>query len=103
MARPAPTVLLERRDIDAQQIEYILEADAIYAVYYDNKPINLKTIAFLVSNPSPRYKKTSFSNPGHALNLAEKLNDHHKTDKFTVHRLVQGDIYSERSEDKNSL
>jgi hypothetical protein len=32
----------------------------------------------------PKYKKTSFSNPGHARNLCKKLNTQFKTNKFTV-------------------
>jgi hypothetical protein len=95
VARPAPHILLEHRNNEAHQIEHILEADAIYAVFYNNKPINLKTINFMVTNPGPRYKKTSFSNPGHAVNLAERLNEQYKTDLFTVHRLVQGELYVE--------
>lgn len=95
MARPAPHILLENRDNTAHQIEQVLEADAIYAVFYDGTPINLKTINFMVANPGPRYKKTSFSNPGHAVNLAERLNEQYNTDKFAVHKLVMGELYVE--------
>jgi len=60
-------------------------------VFYDSKPINLKTSNLLVQYPGPKYKKVSFSNPGHAINLAKKLNSQFKTDKFTVVVLKQGD------------
>jgi len=45
----------------------------------------------LVNYPGPKYKKTSFSNPGHAINLAKKLNVQFKTDKFEVILLKSGD------------
>jgi hypothetical protein len=38
----------------------------------------------------PKYKKVSFSNPGHAFNLAEKLNKLFKTKSFEVVKLVSG-------------
>ena len=73
----------------------MLEADAIYSVFYKDTPINLRTLHTLVSYPGPKYKKVSFSNPGHAHNLAEKLNDRFNTDKFTVYKLTDGEVISE--------
>jgi hypothetical protein len=60
-------------------------------VFFDNKPINLKTSSMLAQYPGPKYKKVSFSNPGHAVNLAKKLNTQFKTSKFTVVLLRAGD------------
>jgi hypothetical protein len=68
-----------------------LSSEGIWAVFYDNKPINLKSLNILINYPGPKYKKVSFSNPGHAINLAKKLNSLFKTDKFTVVILTQGD------------
>lgn len=62
-----------------------------WAVFYNNKPINLKSSNSLISYPGPKYKKTSFSNPGHAINLAKKLNIKFKTNLFTVVLLKSGD------------
>jgi hypothetical protein len=45
----------------------------------------------LVQYPGPKYKKVSFSNAGHAINLAKKLNTQFKTDKFSVVLLKQGE------------
>ena len=45
----------------------------------------------LVNYPGPKYKKVSFSNPGHAINLAKKLNVLFKSDKFSVVLLKAGD------------
>jgi hypothetical protein len=64
----------------------------VWAVFYEDTPINLKTSNMLVQTPGPKYKKVSFSNPGHAHNLSKKLNAQFKTDKFTVVLLKQGDI-----------
>lgn len=71
--------------------DQILDSEGIWAVFYDSQPINLKTQNVLISYPGPKYKKVSFSNPGHAINLAKKLNTLFKTDKFTVVLLKQGD------------
>lgn len=83
MARPKPKVLLEYTDRNFHS-EQVLEADAIYAVFFNNAPINLKSFNSLVDQPGAKYKKTSFSNEGHCLNLAERLNEKFKTNKFTV-------------------
>ncbi len=91
MSRPKPTVLLESVNNTTYKSEQILEADGIYAVFYDDKPINLKSHNILVRYPGPKYKKVSFSNPGHAINLAKKLNALFKTTKFTVVLLKAGD------------
>lgn len=90
MSRPRPTVLLEWVDPRTFKSEQILKADSIYAVFYNNLPINMRSINKLVDYPGPKYRKTSFSNPGHAFNLSEKLNKMFKTDLFTVHELSAG-------------
>lgn len=91
MSRPKPTVLLEHVNKSNYKSDQILISDGIWAVFFDNQPINLKTQNILVAYPGPKYKKTSFSNPGHAINLAKKLNTQFKTDKFTVVLLKAGD------------
>lgn len=70
--------------------DQVLKASAIYAVYYDGEPINLKSIHTLLDE-SPKYKKTSFANVGHAKNLARKLNEAFKTDKYEVFKLTKGE------------
>jgi hypothetical protein len=96
MARPAPTVLLEVVNEKTFKKDQVLKSDGIWAVYYDGSPINLKTQNALTQYPGPKYKKVSFSNSGHAINLAKKLNKQFDTKKFTVVFLSQGDtVYSE--------
>jgi hypothetical protein len=91
MSRPKPQVLVELTNKTNYKVEQVLASDGIWAVFYDNQPINLKTANLLVQYPGPKYKKVSFSNPGHARNLARKLNTQFKTDKFTVVLLKSGD------------
>lgn len=90
MSRTPSKVLLELVDKKTYKVDQIVEAAGIWAVYYDNQPINLKNQHYLDSNSVPKYKKTSFSNPGHARNLCRKLNAQFKTDMFTVVFLNQG-------------
>lgn len=91
MSRPKPIVILENVNKTNYKSDQVLSSEGIWAVYYDNQPINLKTQNILVAYPGPKYKKVSFSNPGHAINLAKKLNTQFKTDKFSVVLLKQGD------------
>ena len=91
MSRPKPNVLVEHVNKTNYKTEQVLSSEGIWAVFYENKPINLKSGNMLVSYPGPKYKKTSFSNPGHAINLAKKLNVLFKTDQFSVVLLQSGD------------
>ena len=94
MSRPKPKILFEFVDKN-YKAEQVLEADAIYAVCHDGQPINLRNLNVMVDYPGPKYKKCSFSNPGHAFNLAERLNKLFGTDKFSVHKMVIGPAVSE--------
>ena len=98
MARPKPTILLEHTDSKTYKSEQVLAADYIFAVYYDGKPINLRTLNSLVNYPGPKYKKVSFSNSGHAFNLAERLNKRFRTEDFQVWKLTGGEIVTEGDE-----
>lgn len=98
MSRPKPTVLLEAINKHTYKAEQVLEADAIYSVFLEGKPINLRSLNTLVSYPGPKYKKVSFSNPGHAFNLAERLNKIFQTNGFQVVKLTQGVVVDECTE-----
>jgi hypothetical protein len=91
MSRPKPEIILEHVNKSNYKSDQILACEGIWAVFYNGSPINLKTYNILVSYPGPKYKKVSFSNKGHAINLAKKLNTLFKTDKFTVVLLKVGD------------
>jgi len=90
MSRPKPRVLIEHTNKTTYKTEQVLASEGVWAVFYDNQPINLKTANMLVQYPGPKYKKVSFSNPGHARNLARKLNTQFRTDQFTVVLLTSG-------------
>jgi len=91
MSRPKPRVLIEHTNKTTYKTEQVLASEGVWAVFYDKQPINLKTSNLLVQYPGPKYKKVSFSNPGHARNLARKLNTQFKTDRFIVVLLQTGD------------
>jgi len=91
MSRPKPKVLVELTDKATYKTEQVLASEGIWAVFFDKAPINLKTSNYLVQYPGPKYKKVSFSNPGHAINLAKKLNQQFKTNKFSVVLLKEGE------------
>ncbi len=91
MSRPKPKVILEYTNKETYKVEQILESDAIWAVFYKDMPFNLKSGSMIVNYPGPKYKKVSFSNPGHAINLAKKLNRLFKTTDFTVVKLTAGE------------
>ena len=90
MSRPKPRILIDHTNKSNYKTEQVLASEGVWAVFYNNQPINLKTANLLVQYPGPKYKKVSFSNPGHAINLAKKLNAQFKTDLFTVVLLTQG-------------
>ena len=91
MSRPKPRVLIEHTNKITYKTEQVLASEGVWAVFYDKQPINLKTSNLLVQYPGPKYKKVSFSNPGHAHNLAKKLNRLFKTKDFAVYKLTAGE------------
>ena len=96
MSRPKPTILLTYVDPSTYKSEEVLEAEAIYAVFYKGCPFNLRSfLNSLQDYPGPKYKKVSFSNPGHAFNLMEKMNKLFKCSDFTVVELKEGSLINE--------
>ena len=90
MSRPKPNILLEVTNKANYKSDQILASEGIWAIFLDNKPINFKTTSMLAQYAGPKYKKTSFRNKGHAINLRRKLNAQFKTNRFTVVLLTQG-------------
>ena len=92
MSRPKPEILIEKIDISTYKAEQVLASEGIWTVYYQGRAINLKSSNMLISYPAPKYKKVSFSNSGHAINLARKLNKKFDCEDFTVILLKEGDM-----------
>jgi hypothetical protein len=99
MSRPKPTVILENTNKKTFKVEQVLEAEAIWAVFYQDKPINLKTTSIIAHQVGPKYKKVSFSNAGHAHNLADKMNKLFNTEDFSVYKLTTGERVTNESKD----
>lgn len=94
MSRPKPKVVLENVNKKTFKSDQILEAEAIWAVFYQGKPFNLKSQNSLGGYSGSKYKKVSFSNPGHAYNLAKKLNSLFNSKDFKVYKLTTGEELS---------
>lgn len=60
MSRPNQTVLAEHIDKKTYKADQVLQAEAIWAVFYENAPFNLKSSNVLTSYPGPKYKKLVF-------------------------------------------
>lgn len=89
MSRPKPQILQEKSS-GLYKSDQVLASQGIWAVFYQGQPINLRSVNTLISYPGPKYRKTAFANPGHAVNLARKLNTQFATQEFTVVLLSQG-------------
>ena len=94
MSRPKPKVILEHHDTSNYKTEQVLAAASVYSVFSQGAPINLRTQHSYLNYPGPKYKKT-VRNPGHAFNLAERLNKQFNTDEFCVVRLEGGPVVQE--------
>jgi hypothetical protein len=89
MSRPKPKVLLTHTNSSTYISDQVLAVRAIYTICYDGKPISVKSVHSLLSDQAPRYRRTCFpESPGHAFNLAEKLNALFHTDRFSVFEMV---------------
>lgn len=91
MSRPKPNIILEYTDPKTYKSEQVLETEALYAVFYEGRPINLRNLNSLFNYPGPKYKRSVFPSPGHAFNLADQLNKLFKTNKFEVYKITGGE------------
>jgi len=94
MARPKPKVLMADLEPSGMMFE-VCEADAVYSVYYQGRPIKIRRRDMTKKYPNSKYNKVSFPEPGHAFNLAVRLNQRFNTLEFTVIRLSGGRIIEE--------
>ena len=82
MSRPPPTFICSHTQNDL--VIEVCEADAVYAVLYNGQAIKLRKYNPQKNYQGHKYGKTSFPEPGHAVRLANLLNEAHSTDAFTV-------------------
>jgi len=85
MARPQPKVILADTDVGGDTLEVIAALEP-FVICYAGKPVALRRWVHDVGFRM-LYPRTSFSGPGHADNLAEKLNQRFQTDKFSAKKL----------------
>jgi len=97
MSRPKPNILLEITNKKSYKTDQVLESDAVWSVFYQDKPINLKTSSVVAQDVGPKYKKVSFANSGHAFNLSYKLNKMFNTTEFSVYKLTAGEKITDQS------
>lgn len=90
MSRPAAIVYL-RRIVDAdetvEELVVAAQADQLYAVLFRGIPINLLRRRLDRHDGVAKYRRTAFSNWGHANRLMLALNRLYHTDEFTVSAL----------------
>jgi hypothetical protein len=95
MSRPKPAILLQDIDEDYRAYE-VCAADHVYSVCYQGRPFTLRMHPNIeVPVIGPKYIKSSFTNSGHAFNLAEKLNIRFNTEEFAVMMMYPGRVLRE--------
>lgn len=98
MSRPKPNIIIEYPNPKTYKSEQVLFAEAVYAVFYKDKPINLRSVDRVFDHIGAKYRKIGFGNSGHAFNLAEKLNKMFKTTDFSVVALTEGKKITESND-----
>lgn len=89
MSRNKPTVMLT--DYAKNVVFEVCDAQAVYAVFYKDRPIKLRKLKN-DGFSTFKYAKTSFPEPGHAIALAQRLNRRFNTSDFTVRELRIGRV-----------
>ena len=57
MSRPRPRVLVEQTDKHTYKTSQVLASEGIWAVFYEDAPINLKSSHMLTQYPGPQIQK----------------------------------------------
>lgn len=101
MPKPKPVILLENINTKTHKAEQVLAATSVYAVFYRGNPINLRVGSTVVTYPGPKYRKTAFTAPAHAFNMAERLNKIFNTQEFVVMQMTNPVQISESDTDED--
>lgn len=88
MSRPKPTIIMSHT-VESVVTE-VCSADAVYAVLYQGEPVKIRTHNPDMQHLGYKYAKSMFPESGHAIRLANKLNEIYQTDAFTVSVMTQG-------------
>ena len=83
MSRPKPEIIIVSPILHGKYQE-IVKASNVFVVCYEGEPIGLRESQYGNPTSQRKYKKTAFTNPGHAFHLAGKLNRRFETKKFSV-------------------
>lgn len=93
MSRPQPTIVLRHVDSDRLETD-VIYADSVWVVCYRDAPITVRRGPEGNRYPGFKYLKSAWPHPGHAHNMADRLNELFDTDEFTVwqmkpHKLIK--------------
>ena len=84
-----PTGKLIRSVVGKDYIDYqIRECKGLWVVLYDTKPFAL-VLQDSTLQGVRKYPRTAYANPGHAHNMARKLNTKFNTNLFTVSNVFE--------------
>ena len=86
MTRPKPHILAEQRIGRTDYYLRIQQGEGHWVVVYDNQPINI--VRDYYYGDRKKYTRNGFAHPGHAENLARKLNRQFSTDLFSVRKII---------------
>lgn len=84
MSKNKPNILLEGRVNKDDLFEQVIGIPNLYIVVYKNKPISLKWLSSVSDIPKPKYRRTVYTQYGHALNLVERLNKEFNCKDFSI-------------------
>lgn len=90
--RPKPTVLMSIDKTNDTTLE-VCATSAVYAVTYRGQPIKLRTRQRDMYDGF-KYGRSSFPEPGHAINWARRLNKLFRTQDFGIIQYTVGKVYS---------
>lgn len=86
MSRPPPDIITRTRIGRTERETVIMAAEGHWTVVYDGQPINIMNTYYYIDRK--KYVNNGFAGPGHAENLARKLNHQFNTDKFEARKLL---------------
>lgn len=87
MARTPPKIELAFIDDDRMETDVIF-AESVWVVCYQGRPVTMRRGPADFNYPGFKYMKSAWPYPGHAHNMAERLNKMFHTTEFTVWQML---------------